>query len=324
MVLNLLFSNGGSFSCGTRFPRLALSTLLLLVVTTSLGKDIPQFDADRAFGYLEKQCSFGPRNPGSIGHRGCLIYLKETLAESADTLVVQPFPYSDPYSSKMLQLTNLVARFQPQRKNRIWIAAHWDTRPWADRDRRETNRTTPIIGANDGASGVAVLLELSHHLAQSVPPLGVDLVFLDGEDLGKQGDLKYFFNGSRYLARHIPKPHPRYCILVDMVGDKELELPMEGNSIEQAPKLVKLIWNLAADLGIDAFVPEVAYTVEDDHVILAQAGGIPSISIIDFHYPNRYKNYWHTMEDTPDKCSPASLKTVGTVLLHHIYGSGRK
>lgn len=328
-VFNSLFTNGRcSPRCTSRslvrILRSALRALSLIMVTTALSKDIPQFDADRAFRYLEKQCSFGPRNPGSVGHRECLIYLKETLSGLADTLMVQPFAYSDPYSGKMLQLTNLVARFQPQRKNRIWIAAHWDTRPWADRDRHESNRSTPIIGANDGASGVAVLLELAHHLAQSVPPLGVDLVLLDGEDLGKQGDLKYFFNGSRYLARHIPKPHPRYCILVDMVGDKELELPMEGNSMEQAPKLVKLIWSLAADLGLDAFVPKIAYTVEDDHVILFQTGGIPSIDIIDFDYPNRFRNYWHTMEDTPDKCSPASLKTVGTVLLHHIYGSGKK
>lgn len=297
---------------------------MLFPVTFALGQDIPDFDADRAFRYLEKQCSFGPRNPGSIGHRECLIYLKETLSGLADTLTVQPFPYSDPYSGKMLQLTNLVARFQPQKKNRIWIAAHWDTRPWADRDRHESNRTTPIIGANDGASGVAVLLEIAHHLARSAPLLGVDLVLLDGEDLGREGDLQHFFNGSRYIARHIPEPHPRYCILVDMVGDKELELPMEGNSMEQAPKLVKLIWSLAADLGFDAFVPEIAYTVEDDHVVLFQIGGIPSIDIIDFEYPNRFRNYWHTMEDTPDKCSAASLKTVGTVLLNHIYGSGRK
>ncbi len=296
------------------------SILFFLCMALALGQETPEFDEKRAFGYLEAQCNLGPRVPGTAGHRKGLRHILETVTPLADTVLQQSFSHSDAYTGRLYKLTNVLARFRPSEKRRIWIAAHWDTRPWADQDRNPKNRSKPVLGANDGASGVAVLMELAHQLGKQPPPIGVDLVFIDGEDMGKSGQLARFFNGSRYLARNIPSPPPEYCILIDMVGDSDLQLPVEGNSLEQAPDLVDRLWGEAEQLGLAAFSRETAYWVDDDHVVLYEVGGIPSVDIIDFDYGPGRKNYWHTVEDTPDKCSPQSLDVVGTLLLHHIYG----
>ncbi len=304
--------------------RLILNRVLPIFIVITIqsflnAQTIPEFDSDRAFGYLEGQCQLGPRNPGSEGHQKGLEYIVDVVTPLADSVILQSIPYLNPYDGAMLKLTNIIAQFRPQDKYRIWIAAHWDTRPWADKDKNPENRKTPILGANDGASGVAILLELAHHFSEQIPPVGVDLIFFDGEDMGMTGDLENFFNGSRYLAQHIPTKIPEYCILIDMVGDKELRIPMEKNSLIQAGDLVKELWELAQDLGFFQFVSVIGPAIADDHLILFEGGGIPTIDIIDFDYPNRWENYWHTLEDTPDKCSSESLYIVGMVLLHHIY-----
>ena len=294
-------------------------TITVFLSSLIFAEEVPQFDGERAYGFLKAQCDFGPRVPGTSGHRKGLRHIVQTVTPLADTVIQQSFSHSDVYSGKLFKLTNVLARFRPTEKNRIWIAAHWDSRPWADQDKNPKNRSKPVLGANDGASGVAVLMELAHHLAKQSPSIGVDLVFLDGEDMGKAGDLEHFFNGSRYLAKNIPSPVPKYCILVDMIGDKDLQLPVEGKSAEQAPELVDQLWTEAEILGLQEFTRDIDYFVEDDHVVLYQEGGIPSVDIIDFRYGTGKVNYWHTVEDTPDKCSPGSLATVGTLLLHHIY-----
>lgn len=293
--------------------------LFLVIGGNLLSQEIPEFDGERSFGYLEAQCDFGPRNPGSAGHGDCLEYMTNHVQQLADTVINQTFSYTDPYEGETWELTNVIAQFRPDLQERIWIAAHWDTRPWADRDRNRQYRKTPILGANDGASGVAVLMELANHLGATPPPVGIDLIFLDGEDMGRSGDLEYFFNGSRYLARNLPVEPPEYCIVIDMIGDAELSLPMEWNSIQQAPQLVWQLWDEAAALGLTAFIARRGKPVEDDHVVLYREAGIPAVDIIDFDYPNRYKNYWHTLEDTPEKCSAESLWQVGTLLLNHIF-----
>lgn len=299
--------------------QLPLLLLTLLSPWVAWAQNVPEFDADRAFRFLEEQCDLGPRNPGSKGHDRGLEYILKVVSPLADTVITQPFPHSDPYSGAMYDLTNVVAQFNPGLDRRVWLAAHWDTRPWADRDEKEENRSRPILGANDGASGVAVLLEIAHHLHKRPPPGGVDLIFLDGEDLGRQGQRDHFFNGSRYLARHIPTPVPDYCILIDMVGDRDLELPIEWYSWRNAPELVEVLWKQAQRLSLTPFQWRIGDAVDDDHVVIYEEGGIPSIDIIDFEYPNPSTNFWHTLEDTPDKCDPESLKTVGTLLLYHIY-----
>ena len=301
-----------------RMTKIIISILIFGLFSSMEGQELALFDENRAFGYLQVQCSFGPRVPGTSGHKKGLKHIIETVEPLADSTIRQSFSYSDPYTGKLYNLTNVIARFKPFLKERIWLAAHWDSRPWADRDSNPNNRLKPILGANDGASGVAVLLEIANQLSLKAPPIGVDLVFLDGEDMGKSGDIRRFFNGSRYLAKNIPPPLPQYCILIDMIGDKDLQLPIEGNSMNQAPDLVEQLWNEAEELGLDEFKDEIAYFVEDDHVVLFQIGGIPSIDIIDFDYGPKPINYWHTLEDTPDKCSPRSLGVVGNLLLYHI------
>ncbi len=277
------------------------------------AQTLPEFDGARAYRYLKAQCDFGPRNPGSVGHRRAQAYLVKEFSKFADQVRLQPFPFTNFKDNLHLTLHNIVASFGTQ-NNRILLTAHWDTRPWADQDPNPKNHDKPILGANDGASGVAVLLEIARQLKQKPPKIGVDLICWDGEDSGREGHSEEYLQGSRYFARHkSPNYNPRFSILLDMVGDKDLQLYEEGNSVAYAPDVVNTVWGTAARLGIPQFVPDVRYTIVDDHLPLLEVG-IPSIDVIDFDYP-----YWHTLQDTPDKCSAASLKKVGQVLLGVIY-----
>ncbi len=272
-----------------------------------------EFSADSAWVFLERQVAFGPRNPGSDGHRACKQFLVKTLQRFTPHVQEQQFMHYDAVNRKSFLLTNVIARFQPDNPDRILLCAHWDTRPRADRERDPAKRQQPILGANDGASGVAVLLEIARLLAISPVPIGVDIVLFDGEDYGREGHLEEYFLGSRYFARNNRSFYPRYAILVDMVGDANLQLPMEGYSYQKVPEVVNRVWQLGAQLGYGEFQNTIGYYVNDDHVILNEHG-IPTINIIDFFYPDESHRYWHTLEDTPDKCSPRSLKVVGDVL----------
>lgn len=278
---------------------------------------IPPFSGERAFEHLRKQVAFGPRNPNSVGHRQCLDYLANTLRQYADEVQLQPFQAQG--YNEVLALTNVIARFNPDAKQRILLCAHWDTRPRAEYDTNKTRRNEPILGANDGASGVAVLLELAALLKENPPPVGIDIVLFDGEDYGKEGDLQKYFLGSRYFVKNRPPQYlPAFGILLDMVGDKFLDLPKEQHSMRFAPDIVEMVWSKARELGYTQFLDEIRHEVNDDHLILNQ-GGIKTINIIDFDYPDPTHRYWHTHEDTPDKCSPESLEAVGTVVTHIVY-----
>ncbi len=309
--------------------RLTLGVLFLLIwmacgnhqegTQTRAGEvALPRFDGRRAMDYLEKQVAFGPRNPGSSGHQRCKNYLLKTLRGFTPHIQEQSFIYYDNLSRKSLTLSNLIARFNPEQEPRVLLCAHWDTRPVADQDPDPRKRNQPILGANDGASGVAVLLELARHMARVPPPIGVDVVLFDGEDYGPAGHLEQYFLGSRHFVQINHTFYPQFAILLDMVGDASLQLPIEGYSNQMAPQVVERVWNLALELEKGAFEYRVNGYINDDHVILNQ-GGIPAIDIIDFAYPDESNRYWHTMADTPDKCSAASLQTVGDVLMHLIY-----
>lgn len=278
---------------------------------------IPRFDGTRAFEYLVKQTGFGPRNPNSPGHRACRDYLASTLRLFADEVQLQPFTAQG--YSEALALTNIIARFKPEASARILLCAHWDTRPRADNDTNRSRRDQPILGANDGASGVAVLLEIASLLKQHPPPIGVDIVFFDGEDYGLEGDLSKYFFGSRYFAANKPRDYtPRFGILLDMVGDRFLDLLKEQHSMRYAPDIVALVWDKARELGYAQFLDEVGEAVNDDHLALNEAG-IKSINIIDFNYPDPTHRFWHTHDDVPENCSPESLEAVGTVVTHVVY-----
>jgi hypothetical protein len=280
---------------------------------------VPRFDEDHAFSYLVAQCDFGPRNPGSDGYYACLDYLITELDQSANEIILQDFSYQERRYNKQYNLENIIARFNPDSEFQTVISAHWDTRPWADQEDLRQDRDQPIIGANDGASGVAILLELAKIMGENPPPIGVNLVFFDGEDLGVPGENDTYCQGSRFFAKNLPIPRPDEAINLDMVGDKQLVLPIERYSLEYHPELVRHLWDRAKDMGLDAFIGRVDYAIYDDHIPLNEIAGIPSIDLIDFKYPNSYANFWHTMNDIPENCSEESLGQVGALMVDYIY-----
>ncbi len=279
----------------------------------------PEFNSERAFSFLEQQCDFGPRNPGSAGYYQCQTFLTEQLRATADTVLFQTFKHTNPLSGEEHTMTNLIGRYNPQAEKHVLLGAHWDTRPWADRDPDESQHLEPILGANDGASGVAVLLELAQIMQARKPAFGVELVFFDGEDMGLSGDPRSFARGSLAFASDLPIPRPDEAIIVDMIGDAELSIPVERYSLDQNPDLVRELWGIARELGLSAFENRAVVAVFDDHVPLWEEAGIPAVDLIDFFYPNRQLNYWHTQQDLPQNCSPASLGQVGTLLTYYIY-----
>ena len=298
---------------------LSILNLTLTVIFLSCQSDVPKFDEGRAFDYLIAQCDFGPRNPGSEGYYACLDFMIKEFEKSADEVILQNFSYREQKDKKHYELENVIARYNPDAEFQTIISCHWDTRPWADEEENRRDRDTPIIGANDGASGVAVILELARIMGENPPSIGVNLVLFDGEDMGVRGENETFCQGSRYFAKNLPIPKPNEAINLDMVGDKQLVLPIERYSLEFHPELVRYLWDRARDLGLDAFEGRVDYAIYDDHVPLYEIAGIPSIDIIDFKYPNSYANFWHTLDDIPENCSAESLRQVGRLMVDYIY-----
>jgi hypothetical protein len=301
-----------------------LAGLLLCigVVWLFTSRSTPRFEGTRAFGHLLRQCEFGPRNPGSEGHRQCLGYLTAELEKSCEAVRHETFSYvskRDP--SRTHEGTNVVASARGTRgeERRIMLCAHWDTRPFADRDPDPANRHRPIVGANDGASGVGVLLEMARLLKERPPAVSVDIVLFDLEDMGTDSALvdprsrDPFCIGSRHFATSNPSYRPLFGILLDMVGKRDLRIRKEAHSLAHAPQIVEKVWAAARRLGATAFLDERGPAVEDDHLPFLQRG-IPVIDLIDLDYP-----FWHTLQDTPDKCSPESLQQVGDVLVEVIY-----
>ena len=193
------------------------------------------------------------------------------------------------------------------------LCAHWDSRPRSENDPDSSKKSLPILGANDGASGVAILLDLGRVFQKQPPPVGVDIVLFDAEDWGLNGGEEGWFVGSKFFAQNLKGYRPRLAILLDMVGDSSLDIYREGYSQKYAGEINDYIWETAKNEHATAFADSVKYTISDDHVPLLEAG-IKVVDLIDFDYP-----YWHTQGDTPDKCSPQSLETVGKVLISAIY-----
>lgn len=275
--------------------------------------DVPRFDADRAFGDLIKQCDFGPRTPNSRAHEEAEDFLFSTLSSTTAFCRRQRFEYYDSLDNVTLRLTNIIASYNPKADRRILLCAHWDSRPRSENDPDTNKQNLPVLGANDGASGVAVLLELGRVFKNKAPPLGVDIVLFDGEDYGRNDRQAGWFLGSYYFARNLGSYRPRLAILLDMVGDSDLQIYREAISEKYAGQVNDYIWMIARETAAIAFVDSVNHTVADDHVPLL-AHGVKAIDIIDFDYP-----CWHTQEDTPDKCSSQSLAVVGNVILAAVF-----
>jgi Zn-dependent M28 family amino/carboxypeptidase len=227
----------------------------------------------------------------------------------------QAFGFMDPYSGKAVPLVNLIISIDGTRKNsdRIVLMAHWDSRPRTDYATDSLRREQPIDGANDGASGVAVLMELARLMVASPPPTDVDIVLVDGEDWGRAGDLDYYLLGSREFARRSIRGKYRFGLVIDMIGDSNQRILREGFSEIYCQDLNDLVFESAARLGIGSFVDSVGAPIHDDHLSLTSAG-VPAVDIIDFDY-----DYWHTEYDTPDKCSAQSLSNVGKLLMEIVY-----
>ncbi|MCC6444594.1 MAG: M28 family peptidase [Armatimonadetes bacterium] len=286
---------------------LCLPGILLAGCSTgSAPADAPRFNADRAFTLLTKQTDFGPRPIGTEAHTKTRDFLLAEMKKVTDKAERQDFTFTD--NGKDYELSNIIGVINPAASRKALLAAHWDTRPIADQDMDPANLDKPILGANDGASGVAALLETARILKELKPRLQVIFVLFDGEDYGKT--LDKMFLGSRHFAAHMGDYKPDYGILIDMVGDKNLNIYKEGNSVNAAPEIVEKVWNTARSLNYGTyFKPTVKYTISDDHIPLIEKG-VKMIDIIDFDYA-----YWHTLEDTPDKCAPKSLQVVGNVLI---------
>ena len=293
----------------------ALPVLTAAVLTALIGcgsGGVPEFDSRSAFTFLEQQVDIGFRYPGSPEHRELQKYLVDRLQDFGANVSLQPFD-AVLTTGDTLHLINIIGNYNRGASKRVMLAAHYDTRPYADRDPLPANRDKPIHGANDGASGVAVLLEIARLLEQTKPPVGVDIVLFDGEDYGREGVPADYCLGSTHFARRLKGYRPSAAIVIDMIGDSDLEIMMEGYSRAASPELVGELFDIAEELGFEQFRREKTVAIIDDHLPLIQAG-LNAVDLIDFEY-----EYWHTLEDTPDKCSPESLEAVGKVLLYYIW-----
>lgn len=254
------------------------------------------FDGQRAYADVEKQVAFGARTPGSEAHRQTVNWIRAQLADAGWMSEVQETAWDGQ------PVRNIIASRDGQ-PPKVILGAHYDSRLFADNDPDPANHTLPVPGANDGASGVAVLLEIARVLpADSIP---VTLVFFDAEDNGRIPGWDWILGSRAYAASltHLPQA----VVIVDMIGDADLRIFQEANS---DPTLSAEIWQTAARLGYaDVFIPEVRYTILDDHIPFIERG-IPAVDIIDINYP-----YWHTLQDTPDKVSARSLQIVGDTVL---------
>jgi len=287
--------------------------LILALMTACSTAETPHFDKQNAFQYLEKQCAFGPRDPGSDAHKACLSFLVAELKKTADRVEEQNFTQNLPVVSRSARMTNVIAHFGSG-ESPVILCAHWDSRPVADEDPDPAMHDKPIPGANDGASGVAVLLELARIFKLKPPPVPVDIILFDGEDAGISRDPDTWCLGSKFYAQSPRvRRNARYAILLDLIGDQDQRLPVEYYSKTYAPQVVDKVWGAAEALGISSFSREDGSGVVDDHLNLLKAG-IPAIDLIDFDYP-----YWHTLEDTPEHCSAESLENIGRVLVQLIY-----
>ena len=266
------------------------------------------------WNYLETLCAFGPRNPGSEGYRETLDLIRKVGEKYADQVVEQPFLVRTPEGTQAM--TNLEFRFHgTQGGAPILIGAHFDTRPFADEDPDPANRLKPILGANDGGSGTAILLGLAQYLSQHPVARPVHLVFFDGEDFGAKGSGLNLL-GSTYYAQELAKKErakwPYWVLVIDMVGDKDLQIFKETHSLRGSSSFLDKIYRVARDQGVGALKEETKYTIFDDHYPFHQMG-IPSTVLIDFDYP-----HWHTLRDTLDKCSIESMISIFSVVVKTI------
>lgn len=288
-------------------------------------KPIPPFDENRAYKDVEKQVSFGPRVSKSDAHKKALAFFEQELTAAGGSVMIQRFT-TDGYDGEVLELANVLASFNPTATERILLVAHWDSRPRADYDPDSSKQNMPIAAANDGASGVGVLLEIARQMKDNPPPIGVDILLTDGEDYGDSDideNEKYFLGAKHFAANRPQGYYPRLGILLDLVGDPKAVFKKEAYSVQAAPNIVNFVWKTAQELNLSTFSQEIGSGISDDHLPLIQAG-MRVIDIIDqdlvgHNTTDPSRKYWHTHNDTMKNISAKTLDEVGTLLLTLIY-----
>lgn len=288
-------------------------------VSAAMAAKPAPIDGKRAFAYLERICALGPRVAGSQANTRQREEVAAHWRAMGGSVREQPFTAVHPITSQRVDLVNLIGSWHPERTERVVIGVHYDTRPHPDEETDPARHALPFVGANDGASGVALLMEIAHHLETMNTPWGVDLVIFDGEELvfGRHPDTQgEYFLGSKEFARayvedieaHQRPTHYVAGLVLDMVGGRQLQINQEPNSLNLAPNLVRDVWAVARQIDAKGFHLRVGREVLDDHLALNNAG-IPTIDLIDFDYP-----YWHKADDLPKNCSADSLAEVGRVV----------
>lgn len=320
-LLAVLFTLCGGTSCRHQPTATGTGT------DGSTGVVQVSFNADSAFASIQDQCRFGPRVPGSEAHRKCGDYIVQRFRSYGLSVTEQKGTVRG-WDNRQMECRNLIASYLPDNKERILICAHWDSRPWADADPDTTLHRQPVMAANDGASGVAVMIEIARLLPQLQPKVGVDFACFDVEDYGAPywaddqapADGSDWCLGSRLCAQEFRKAHytPRFGILLDMVGGDDARFCYEGNSMQYAKDIVYKVWNAAETAGAGAFFPRQDGTwAMDDHIPLNEIAFIPTIDIIPHpsDASHGFCRTWHTAQDTPENISRETLKAVGQTLL---------
>ncbi len=286
------------------------------------------FDADSAFSFVKKQTDLGPRVSNSSANNQCASWLENTLKRFTPEVKVQSFD-AKAYNGTILHLKNIIGSFNPGADKRVLLCSHWDSRPYADNDPDMANRRKPIDGANDGASGVGVLLEIARQLSLKKPSIGVDIVLFDGEDYGSPQDEQSQVEddwclGSQYWSRnpHVPAYSARFGILLDMVGAPSATFTKEGVSMYYAPDYVNRVWHIASQLGYDSyFVNDETSAIIDDHSYINDLRQVPTLDIIH-HDPttqSSFYKYWHTLGDNIEGIDKQTLMAVGQTVLTTVY-----
>lgn len=287
--------------------------------------DVGAFNADSAYAFTERQVAFGPRVPGTEAHRKCTEWLTATLGQWADTVWVSGTDATT-WNGDRVPVRNVFAQFKPEATSRVLLMAHYDTRPWADSDPDAEARKHPFDGANDGASGVGVLLEVARNLAAKAPQIGVDILLTDVEDYGQTdgGDENSWCIGAQQFAASLPyslQNMPYMGILLDMVGGRDAVFKPEYMSSRYASGATAKVWTMASALGLaDRFPNSAGGAVNDDHIPLIKAG-IPVTDIIENSHPatGSFNPTWHTRQDNMQNIDRTTLSTVGRVVTNLIY-----
>ena len=290
---------------------------------TQITITAPNFDADSAFYFVKAQTDFGPRVPNTEAHKKCALFLQNQLEKYCDKVFVQPF-VTKTFDGIKINCKNIIGSFAPEKEKRILLAAHWDSRPFADHDPNPANSDTPIDGANDGASGVGVLLEIARQLKEKTSEVGIDIIFFDAEDWGtrnsqnESGD--WWCLGSQHWAKnpHVENYKAEYGILLDMVGATNAKFFQEYHSTYFASDVVKKVWRTAYQLGYkDYFVNSASNPITDDHLYISRIAKIPVIDIIHQDHTSRtgFTSTWHTLQDNISNIDKHTLYVVGTTVL---------